>query len=386
MALIEGRGGTVAALGVIEILAWGSTFYLPAILAAPLAADTGWPPGAITGGLSAGLLVSGLAARRVGRTIQEFGGRNVLSAGVALIALGLVTMGLAPALPVYFAAWVILGFGMAASLYEAAFSTLGRLYGHDARRAITVLTLWAGFASTICWPLSAFLVETFGWRATCFAYAALHLALTLPLCRALPSAPPVPASPVQAPRTGGPLDLRFWCIAVAGAALTALFSVMSVHLVPILTTTGLTLAAAVALGALIGPAQVGARMLELMGGGRHHPVWTMVAASALVATGLVGLRLGLPAAAALVAYGAGTGLWSIARGTLPLAVFGPDDYAPMMGRIALPVLAVSAAAPLAGTALIAWLGPQGTLAALALLAIVPCTASLALAARLARDR
>lgn len=380
---LSGRGRVISALGVVMILTWGSTFYLLAVLSAPIRAETGWSAGTVTAGISIALLVSGLAAGRIGALIQRGGGRDVLVAGALLIAAGLVLLGLSHSLTAYLAAWAVLGLGMAASLYDAAFSTLGRLYGHEARAAITTLTLWGGFASTVCWPISAFLVDGVGWRATCFAYAALHLAVTAPLCRfALPKAPAA-AAPTTGTRGtdlrgGGDLGLRFWCLAVAGAALSMLSSIWSVHLIAVLTAKGHTLAAAVALGTLIGPAQVGARVVEMLGRGRHHPIWTMLASTALVLLGFAGLMTGLPAAAALVAYGAGNGLWSIARGALPLALFDPQDYARIMGRLARPMLIASAVAPLLGAALIERFGPHATLAVLTLGAVVPVVAAVLL--------
>jgi MFS family permease len=385
------RTRTVSALGVIEIFAWGSTYYLMAVLAGPIAAGTGWSAALLSAGVSVGLLVSGLAAPRVGRLIHATGGRRVLAAGMGLIAAGLVLLASARTPHVYFAAWAVLGLGMSAGLYDAAFSTLGRLYGRDARAAITQLTLWGGFASTVCWPLSAWLVESIGWRGTCLAYAGLHLAVTLPLSIFLmPRTPPAEGmaqdAAARAGNLPGLLDLRFLCIAAAGVALSVVATVWSIHLVTILTAGGYTLAAAIAVGTLIGPAQVGARVLEMLGRGRHHPIWTMAAATSLVLVGFLGLLLGVPAAAALVAYGAGNGLWSIARGALPLAIFGPGVYAQTMGRLATPMLLASAAAPTAGGLLIQWLGPDGTLSALAALASVPCVATLVLAATVRRER
>jgi MFS family permease len=390
MILTE-RRRIISALGLVQIFTWGSTFYLLAVVSGPIRADTGWGAEIVTAGISIGLLVSGFSAARVGRLIQAEGGRRVLATGVVLIAAGLTVMGLARSVPVYLLAWVLLGLGMAGSLYDAAFSTLGRIYGHDARSAITALTLWGGFASTVCWPISAFLVETVGWRGTCFAYVALHLVLTLPLCRfALPrGAAPLPV-PDTAGRHGGRprggFDLRFWCIAAAGSVLGVLASIWSVHLITILTAEGYALTAAVGLGALIGPSQVGARIVEMLGRGRHHPIWTMGASVLLVLLGFSGLFAGFPAAAALVSYGAGNGLWSIARGAVPLALFGPHDYARTMGRLATPMLIAAAVAPLPRAYLIAEFGPRGTLLVLALGAVIPCVAALVLALDLARER
>ena len=160
---------TVTVLGLGQVFAWGATYYLPAVLARPIAQDTGWPLTWIVGALSLGTLVSGLAAPAVGRRIDRLGGRPVLAASALLFAAGLGGLAVAPGLLAYLACWLLLGLGMGAGLYDAAFGTLGRLYGQDARKHITVLTLFGGFASTLCWPLSAWLVSAVGWRGTCLA-------------------------------------------------------------------------------------------------------------------------------------------------------------------------------------------------------------------------
>ena len=185
------RWPVISALGVVQILAWGSTYYLPAVMAEPIARDTGWPLAWIVGGLSLGLLVAAAVSPRVGRVIQARGGRPVLALAALLLAAGLMVLGLSPTLPVFLAGWLILGLGMGCGLYDPAYATLGRLYRAEARSAITALTLVGGFASTVCWPLTAFLVAQVGWRGTCFAYAGLHLTVSLPLVLALiPPAPP----------------------------------------------------------------------------------------------------------------------------------------------------------------------------------------------------
>ncbi|WP_075220836.1 MFS transporter [Acuticoccus yangtzensis] len=384
--------GTASALGVVEIFAWGSTYYLMAVLAGPMAADTGWSPGAIAAGVSVGLLVSGLSAPRVGRLIRRTGGRPVLAAGMGLIAAGLALLGLAESLPVYFAAWVVLGLGMSGGLYDAAFSTLGRLFGRDARAAITQLTLWGGFASTVCWPLSAWLVGELGWRGACLFYAALHVGVTLPICllllpRAPAVAPPDRDAAQPAPETPPSLlDVRLLAILATGVTFSMVSAILAIHLVTLLSAQGYQVAAAIAVGTLIGPAQVAARVGEMMGRGRHHPIWTMGAATTLVLAGVAGLVLGAPASAALIAYGAGNGLWSIARGVLPLALFGPELYAETMGRIAKPVLIAGAAAPTIGALIIDTAGPAVMLDVLAAAALVPVVAMVVLAAHLKAAR
>src|SRR3954471_6604209 len=201
-ALRPGRGVVTTALGATQILAWGSSYYLPAVLAKPVAADTGWPLPWVVGGLSLGLLVAGLVSPRGGRAVERTGGRPVLALSSALLAAGLAGMGLAPSLPAYLAAWAVVGLGMGAGLYDAAFATLGRLYGREARGAITNLTLFGGFASTVCWPLSAFLVGALGWRGACLAYAGLQLGLALPAHLALLPREPPPVAIAAPP--GGP--------------------------------------------------------------------------------------------------------------------------------------------------------------------------------------
>ena len=192
----------VTALGIAQILGWGSSFYFPAVLAEPIVADTGWSLGWVIGGVSIGLLVAGLIAPRVGTIIDRRGGRPVLAASSLLYAVGLTGIGLAPSLPVYLLAWLVLGIGMGTGLYDAVFAALGKLYGKEARRPITNLTLFGGFASTVCWPLSAFLAETVGWRGACFVYAALHVTVALPLQMAV--MPRLSSPPVS--------DRSWWCI------------------------------------------------------------------------------------------------------------------------------------------------------------------------------
>ncbi len=184
------RRVVITALGIGQILAWGTSFYFPAVFAEPIVAETGWSLGTVVAGTSLGLLVAGLISPQVGRIIDKRGGRPVLLASSLFYAAGLAGIGAAPALPVYLAAWVLIGLGMGTGLYDAVFAALGRMYGSEARTPITNLTLFGGFASTVCWPLSAFMIEHAGWRAACFVYAGLHLFLVLPLQMAVVRAAP----------------------------------------------------------------------------------------------------------------------------------------------------------------------------------------------------
>ena len=369
----------VPALGVTQILAWGSSFYLPAVLAKPIAEDTGWPLTWIIAGLSLGLLIAGLISPLVGRRIRDLGGRPVLIASALLLAAGFTVLALAPTLPIFIAGWAVMGLGMGAGLYDAAFSTLGRLYGLAARKHITTLTLFGGLASTTCWPLSAFFLSALGWRGTCGAYAAIQILIAVPIYLvALKGG--VPLSPT-APITGAPRlspgdgiathRALFLLLAVCITIASMLSTAISVHLLTLLEARGLTLAAAVAFGALVGPSQVSARFIEVLVSRYHHPIWTKVAAVSLVASGLLLLWIRLPLIPlCLIFYGAGIGLESIARATLPLALFGPADYAPIMGRIARPSLIAQAATPSIGALLIQHLGTEGMLGTVTMLALL----------------
>jgi MFS family permease len=371
----------IPVLGITQILAWGSSYYLLAVLAQPIASDTGWPLAWVVGGLSLGLLVAGIVSPRVGDSIQRLGGRLVLATSAVFLALGLTGLALSPNLPLYVISWLVLGVGMGAGLYDAAFATLGRLYGQRARTAIASLTLFGGFASTVCWPLSALFVSEFGWRNACLIYAAIHVVVLLPLyVFALPTEPKrdlraglVPASHagVGAPSPTATSKPVFALVALVITISSMISAMLSVHLLTILQAREIALAAAVALGAIVGPSQVGARAIEMLISRFHHPIWTKFASTVFVAIGVGLLWIGFPVvAAALIFYGAGIGIESIARGTLPLAIFGEDRYASIMGRIAMPSLMMQAASPSFGAMLIGSFGADGALEALLALALV----------------
>jgi MFS family permease len=377
------RWFVIGALGIHQILIWGSSYYLTTVLAKPVAADTGWSLTSVVGAFTVGLLAAGIVSPRVGREIDRLGGRPVLVLGSLLAAAGQAALALAPSIHVYVLAWVVLGVGMGAGLYDAAFAALGRYYGQAARGAITTLTLYGGFASTVCWPLSALLIETLGWRGACFVYAAISLLVVTPLAFALPreerrepAAKSVGGDSATGPRVAA------WVYGMLAVCLTlssVISAIVSVFLLNFLEARGMALAAAVGLAALVGPSQVGARVAEMLLGQRFHPVWTMVLATVLVAAGLGVLLVGLPlVAAGLVAYGAGVGIRSIARGTLPMALFGPVGYATLMGRLAMPSMIAQSLAPVAAAWLIEQSGVPAALWALEILALANVAAALAL--------
>ena len=372
----------VSALGIGQILAWGTSFYFPAVFAAAIVADTGWSLGLVVSGTSIGLLVGGLISPKVGVIIDRHGGRPVLLASSLFYAAGLVVAALAPTLSIYLLAWTLIGVGMGTGLYDAVFATLGRIYGSEARGPITNLTLFGGFASTICWPLSAFMIDHAGWRAACLIYAALHLCLVLPLqmavvrraspplatkeARALADDRPPPAT-ASAEREG----MIFALVALVLSLTAGIGAIVIVNFMIFLQATGVDYAVAVSLGTLFGPAQVGARVIESLFGLRYHPIWTMIASCALMAAGLMMLYGQFPLlVVTILVYAAGYGIFWVGRGTLPLALFGPLRFPRLMGRIAFPSLIVQALAPSAGAWLIETNGPHATIGVLTLLALI----------------
>jgi hypothetical protein len=373
------RRVVITALGIAQILAWGTSFYFPAVFATPIVAETGWSLGFVVGGTSIGLLTAGLISPQVGRIIGAHGGRPVLLASSLFYAAGLLGVGLAPALPVYLFAWVLIGIGMGTGLYDAVFAALGRMYGSEARGPITNLTLFGGFASTICWPLSAFMIDHVGWRSACFIYAAMHLFIALPLQMAVLSAPKkIDRQSIgdgqNVPRETPPIKnemLVFALLALVLSIAAGIGSIVVVHLLIFLQARGVDFALAVSLGTLFGPAQVGARIVERVFGNRYHPIWTMIASCALMALGLVLLLAAVPALVLVILlYGAGYGISWIGRGTLPLALFGPARFPRLMGKLAFPSLIVQALAPSVGAHLIESSGSNATIAVLTLLAFI----------------
>ena len=347
----------VVLLGITQILAWGGSYYLPAVLAVHMSRDTGWPISTVFAGLSLGLLVSGLCAPRVGRNIDRLGGRHVLVAGSLLLALGLAMLGLAQSLALFFAAWLVLGLGMAMGLYDAAFGVIGRLIGSQARPSITGVTLFGGFAVTVSWPLLAGLEAELGWRGACFAFAGIqlffsapaHLLLVPKLPPPRPAAAGAAAAPAPAAPTGSARSTRWLFVLVALVVATnqVIATTVGAHLLNLLGRLGFDAVAALALGALIGPGQVGARIVEFSIGRKLHPVWTARIGVTFTTAGLALLMLagGPLAAVAILVYGAGNGVNTIAKGTLPLALFGPVGYAGTVGRLVAPALVAQSAAP-----------------------------------------
>jgi predicted MFS family arabinose efflux permease len=341
----------VVALGSAQTLAWASSYYLPAVLAAPMARDLGVATPTVFAAFSVALLVSAALGPHAGRAIDRWGGRVVLAGTNVVFAVGLAALAFAQGRWTLFIAWAVLGIGMGSGLYEAAFAALVRLYGAGSRGAITGITLIAGFASTVGWPLSALLESNIGWRGACLAWAGLHLVVGVPLNLSLPRAGAAPV--VTHAVTGAPPVTReetqraALLLAIAFAATWFISTAMAAHLPRLLEASGATLAVAVGVGALVGPAQVAGRLLEFGWLRRVHPMLSARLAALMHPLGALVLSVfGGPAAAVFaVLHGAGNGILTIAKGTLPLVIFGPAGYGHRQGWLMVPARVAQALAP-----------------------------------------
>lgn len=371
-------------------MSWGALYYAIAILAPAMAADLGWRSETVIGAFSWSLLVSGAAATPVGMLIDRHGGRWVMATGSLLCGAGFAALGQVHTVAAYYGAWSVLGVAMAMTMYEAAFATINREFGMQSRQAISTLTLFGGFASTVSWPLTQHVLGLAGWRGAWQWYGAAHLLVCLPLHLLLqrgerhaaasgpsgPSAGPAAAAPddaaaamasgstAPAAAATGPREHTlaeavrhpaFWKLAFAFSANSFIFAALSVHLIPLLREYGHAAGAAVALAALVGPMQVAGRIGEMTLGRRvlPHTIGKLTFGAlpaALLALLLFG-RHGWGAAGFCILYGMSNGILTIVRGTIPQTLFGRRHYGAISGALAGPSLLSRAAGPLAVAAL-----------------------------------
>jgi MFS family permease len=351
----------ILALGTTQTLAWASSYYLPAILADPIARDLGVSSNWIFAAFSASLVISALLGPRVGRQIDVFGGRPVLTTSNLTMAAGLALLGLTYSIPVLAVAWLLLGIGMGFGLYDAAFGALGRIYGDAARRPITGITLMAGFASTVGWPLSAWGLEAIGWRNTCFAWALGHIVIGLPLnFFMLPAVKGAKAAMATAIKPHIPIDRTMILLAFTFATAWTVTGAMAAHMPRILEAAGATTVQAVAAAALFGPAQVVARIIEASFLSRYHPLLSTRLACLMhpIGAAILAVAGGAASSAFAIFFGLGNGILTIARGTLPLAMVGPQNYGYRLGLVGAPARMAQAIAPLAFGLLIDVMGSR----------------------------
>ncbi len=349
----------MAILAITQVASWGSIYYAFAIQSGDIQRDLGLASEVVFGGYAWSLLVAGVLATPVGAMLDKSGGRALMGAGSLIAACGLTLLGLTQSAAMYWLAWTTIGVAMSLVLYEAAFAVINRAAPLGARRGISVLTLFGGFASTLFWPLTLKLNSLLGWRDTYLIYAGMQLLLCAPLHAMLPPRLATVAARASA-ATGHTLAeaIRhpiFWRLAVAFAANSFVFSALTVHLIPLLHRLGHSLGTAVLFAALIGPMQVAGRIGEMLVEKKARPqaVGQLIFATVPAALAML-LLMGhqeWAAAGFCLLYGLSNGIMTIVRGTLPAALFGAENYGAISGALAGPALLFKAAGPVC----IAWI-------------------------------
>ena len=339
-------------LGIPQIIGWGSGFYLPAILAVPISKDFGVPTETFFWAFTISLLVSGLVGPQVGKAIDRLGGRRVLPYGNLAFALGLSLLALSTEPVLLYIAWFFIGIGASMGNYDSAFATAVSFLGKNANKVIAGITVYAGFASTISWPLTSYLYDTFSWQAAVWFWVAMHLMVALPIHLSLPS-----VEQKEVPVVTGPIRkiiknrFRFDPLLVVFAVMFALegFIVSSVNstLPFMLSEIGADAQLAIFAAAILGPSQVAARLL-LVALDKYLTPMRVAAISILVHPAGVILLLVFGANAILpfvILHGIGVGLNPFIRGSLPLLFFGSESYGERQGHVMMLSKIVSALSP-----------------------------------------
>lgn len=380
----------VFCLGLSQLVAWGISYYLIGALGEIITADLGWAPEVVYGGFSAALVTMGVVSARVGAAVDRYGGRRIMAAGGVVGAVACAGLAASTTVMTYYAAWIVLGVAMRMTLYEAAFAALARIAGAGARTAISQITLLGGLALTVFWPVGHFLADAYGWRAAVTIYGVISL-LNIPLYLVLPEGrhqvPKTAQTEAPPVREGEGLAAVLYSLSVT--LVTFLSAAMSSHMVAILIGLGVAAPAAVWISTVRGVGQSIARLGEVASGTRTHPLRLNVFASALLPVSFVaGLFGGQSITAALsfaFVYGAGNGLSTITRGSMPLVLFDPAAYGARVGKLVAPGFFLAAAAPVIYAAVIARLGEVAALVLSAVLALVILAAGLVLRLRFDKD-
>src|ERR1700737_3639344 len=352
--------GAVLALGVTQITAWGTSYYCLGVLAGPISQDTGWSRGFVFLGFTVALLAMGLVSSAVGRAIDPDGARALMPLGSVLVAAGLFGLAHVRSEAAYLAVWVFLGLGMRLCLYDAAFAAMVQVAPSRGRTAISYLTLFGAFASSVFWVVGHALNQQVGWRQTLVLFALINLVVCVPLhwlglARRESATGPVVATGARPPSPDGPLlEGRARSVAIVLFALIMslngfVFGVISVQLVPLLEAAGLATRAAVWVASMKGVAQFGGRVVEILFARNLRAISVGRIAVGLLPPSLLLLLAGTGSLPMVVAFtllmGASQGVITIVRGAVPLALFGAKGYGAVLGAIATPVLVVNAASP-----------------------------------------
>lgn len=333
-------------LGIGQTIAYGSSFYLTAVLANPISAEIGISVSEFFAYLVVAVLGSAALAPLVGSFIDRLGGRRVLPLSNLVFIIALLVMASANTPVLLLLAWLIMGVAMALGLYDAAFASVVALHGNKSRQIIAGITLFAGFASSISWPTTSFFVNQFNWQTSLLFWAAVHLFIALPLNLSIPSVEnPQPRVKMRGVVQLTPLIVVF--VVMFGAQSYSIGG-MGSTLPLMIESSGLSTQAAVAAAALMGPAQVSSRLLQVLFPKVFSPI--IVAALAFIAhpVGAIGLLVfGSEAVWFFVMLsGISMGLFTVASGTLPLLFFGPKGYGLRQGILRIGPLIIGAVAPL----------------------------------------
>jgi len=384
----------VAGLGFTQIVGWGTTYLMPSVLGPHIQDDLGIPSELVFTGITVMFAVGALCSPRIGRIVDRTGARSVMTAGSLVYALALAALSMSQGPVSYLACWAVLGIASSLALSTPSSIAIVQVAGPRARRAIALLTIIGGLASTIFWPVTGVLDVAVGWRQTLLIYAAIHLLACAPIhLLVLPHRPPVhPPSPgaTIAAHDMAPAELSraFLLLSISLSFGAFVFTGAQVHMIEILHGLGHAPAPALLLASLIGPAQVGIRLFEMMFGHRYSIMNSAVFGSIMLPVGLgLALLAGGGFAVALmfvVAYGMSNGLKAVQRATLPLALFGRAQFGAYMGRLALPQGIVAATSPPAMAAVLSQFGTSAALWVTFAAAIVSLVAMIMLA-RLARS-
>jgi len=375
----------VLALGITQITAWGTSYYCLGVLAGPISQDTGWSRGFVFLGFTVALLAMGLASSAVGRAVDRHGGRAVMTLGTVLVSSGLFALAHVRSEAAYLAVWAFLGLGMRLCLYDAAFAALVQIAPSRGRMAISYLTLFGAFASSVFWVVGHALNEQVGWRQTLVLFALINLVVCLPLhwlglARRETAEADAPTGAAATAVDGPPLEGRARTVAIGLFALIMslngfVFGVISVQLVPMLEAAGLATAAAVWVASMKGVAQFGGRVVEIVFGRNLRAITVGRFAVGILPPSLLLLLFGTGSLPMIVAFtllmGASQGVITIVRGAVPLALFGVKGYGAVLGAIATPVLVVNAASPTA----FAWIVDRWGWGTARVLLLVGCSAA-----------
>ena len=375
-------GRAVAALGTTLILGWGTSYFLPGVLGEQIERAFGLPAGGAFLGVALVLGVGGLLTPATGRLLDRHGARLVMAAGSLCFAIGLAALAAAPGLPVALAACLVLGLAAALALTDAANAALAAFGAEGARRRLGLLAVISGLATAIVWPALALLEAALGWRGAVLAAAAAHLLVGLPLhLLCLPGTPrgARPAAPARAPL---PPRLRWLSAALTLQVLVA--SAVLGHMVALVEALGIERSAAIFWASLTGPAQVTARLLDLLGGARFPALGVASAVMLLMPVALLLPVLGGGAvtAAFVLSYGLASGVMSVMRPACLIELHGTEGYARVAGRVMAPVTTAQALAPAAFAPLLHGVGAGPSLA----VAAATCLAGFVLLRRAVRAR